>query len=116
MSTILLKLAPLFLTPIAGFLTYYAMQLIDDVLKLTANWNSQAKQAVVVGIGMLLPQLAALTGIALPADPASLLTQPGIQGVIAAALALFIKHAQNAGPKAPVSSPAEVLASLNAQK
>lgn len=112
MTFILQHVLPLFASSIAGFLTYYAMQLIDDVLKLTANWPNPAKQGLVMFIGLLLPVLNAQYGLQLPTDPSTLLTQPGVQGVIAVLIAFFLKHANGSQP--PIATPAQVLAQINA--
>lgn len=112
MTFILQHILPLFTSSIAGFITYYAMQFIDDVLKWTANWPNPAKQGIVMFIGLLIPVLNSQYGLSLPVDPSQLLTQPGVQSVIAIVLAFFLKHAST--PKAPVATPASVLASLNA--
>jgi hypothetical protein len=105
MSGILLSIAAHFIAPISGILATRFMDVIDDGLKLTANWPDTVKRGVVLALASVLPLVAtAFPQLQIPTNPADMLTQPFVQSVIAFVIALVLKtHTQ---AKATVAPPA----------
>lgn len=107
MNPIFKLLLPMLVGPISGFITTYAMDLIDDVLKWTANWPNPVKQLIVMVLSAVIPIIGQQTGLTLPADPSQLATQPVVQMIVGAAVAFFVKHSndpKNVQTPAPVAT------------
>lgn len=102
MSLIFKLMLPMLVGPLTGFISTYVMDLVDDVLKITANWPNPAKQALVIALTALLPAIAQVTGLTLPADPSNLATQPVVQSIVGAAVAFFVKHMNDKKATTPV--------------
>lgn len=98
MTAIFLSIAAHFIGPLSGILTTRVMDVVDDGLKLTANWPDAVKRGVVLALASVLPLVAtAFPQLAIPSNPADLLTQPFIQSVLAFVIALVLKgHAKTA--------------------
>lgn len=99
---ILAHLLPLF----SGILTTRVMDVLDDGLKLTASWPDSVKRALVAGIAAILPVVGSqVHGLAIPSNPADLLSQPFVQVFVSYLLALIFKtHAQNSAASATASA------------
>lgn len=105
MSAFLLSLAGPLVPFLAGLITTRLFDYADDVKKITANLPDPVKQAIVAGLAVVIPIANAKFGLALPVDPANLLSQPTVQGVVAALLAFILKgHKQQQANATPAAS------------
>lgn len=92
-------LVTLFVPAIAGYLAHIAFDYVDDVQKWTDSLPADVKRLVVAALCTGLVAINQRYGLSLPTD-GSALTEPGIQTVIASAIAFFLKHEdQAASPK-----------------
>ena len=96
MGFVLDHFLPLFLGSIGGYITTYAMEFIDDFLKLTAKLPDSAKQLCVLALAALVTAANQQFAVHMPTDWAGFFGQPNIQFMITAGLAFFLKHAKQA--------------------
>lgn len=82
----------LFIPALAGYLAHVLFDYVDDVQKWTANLPPDVKRVIVAALASATVALNQRYGISIPTD-AGPLTEPGLQALIASAVAFFLKHA-----------------------
>ena len=100
MNSILLGIAGTLIGPISGLVTFRLMNWIDDVAKLTEKWPDTLKQLLVMALAAVVPVANSQWGVELPADAATLFSQPSVQHIVAIALAFILKGKKRTAPPA----------------